>query len=405
MIEILDLVARAGGGGSSGGGGGGVGIVVLPLILFSIVASRWVRKKRIKKARSKQKAALAKDPTWSEEVIQQTAGNIFYAFQKDWSDFNTDSMKAYLTPRYHYHTSLMLNALWHMNRRNEMRDVNLKSVTLFDVHDNADDELDRFTVEIRASATDNLLDMATGKLLHGTFPAFEELWHFEREGKTWMLDSVTQINRDSLIVKYDPVIDKKYADFAKANKFFYNADFGWLLMPLHGILFSDASYGRSDLNHHVIGLYHNLIVQFFEYTPLIQKQAQLKDHFRHLYQPRNPMANYTVAHTTLPKSYGNILVARHKSSAFFKFSPQGMHKITLEWPQFNKLFDVYATDMDRIASLELVHPAFMEQLVGLSFKVSIEVIGTDLYLYSTDKSADYQQMLDILKKAFKEMKL
>ncbi len=377
----------------------------MPLIVFGIVASWWIRRKRIRKAEARQKQAQANDPTWSDEAIEQRVTEVFHTFQKDWSDFNTENMKSYLTPRYQNHISLMLVALHQMGRRNEMKSVSLSKVTLFGVDDSEHDEHDRFNVEIKASAIDNLVDLRTGKVLHGNSSSFEELWHFEREGREWDLDSITQINRDDLIVKYDPKVDKKYLDFAEQNGFFYNADFGWLLMPLHGVLFSEASYGRSDINHHVIGLYNNVVVQFFEYIPLIQEKAKLKDHFRHFYKKRNSLAKYTIAHATLTKEYSNILVERRSFPSFFSFSPSGMLKVSLEWPQFNKLFNVFATDIDKVTSLELLHPAFMEKLAHAPYRINLEIIGNDLYLYTTDKKADYQQMLKILKEAFEEMKM
>ncbi len=82
-----------------------------------------------------------------------------------------------------------------------------------------------------------------------------------------------------------------------------------------------------------------------------------------------------------------------------------MIKVSLEWSQFNKLFNVYATDMDKVNSLELLHPAFMEKLALAPYRINIEIIGNDLYLYTTDKKADYPQMLHILKEAFEEMKM
>lgn len=403
-ILLLEIIARAGGGGSSGGGGG-LGIIVLPLIVFGIIASWWIRRKRIRKAEARQKQALVSDPTWSDEVIERRVTEVFNAFQKDWSELNPEHMKSYLTPRYHHHVSLMLAALQQMGRRNETRSVSLSKVTLFGVDDSKVNEYDRFNVEINASALDNLIDLKTGKLLHGSSSSFEELWHFEREGKEWALDSITQVNRDDLIVKYDPKIDKNYLDFADQNSFFYNADFGWLLMPLRGVLFSEASYGWSDINHHVIGLYHNVVVQFFEYIPLTQKKAKLKDHFRHFYKKRNVLAKYAIAHATLPKQYGNILVERRSFPSFSSFSPSGMMKVSLEWPHFNKMYNVYANDMDKVTSLELLHPAFMEKLADSPYRINIEIIGNDLYLYTTDKKADYQQMLTILKEAFEEMKM
>lgn len=272
---IIDIIARAGGGSSSGSGGGGGdgGIIVLPIIYFGIAMSWWIRRKRIRKAEARQRQAQANDLTWSNALVKDRATEVFYAFQKDWSDFNTENMKSYLTPRYHEHILLMLDALRQMGRWNEMKHVDLSSVTLFGVEDSEDDERDRFTAEMRASAIDNLVDMRTGKRLQGEASCFEELWHFEREGTQWNLDSISQVNRDGLVVKYEPKVDKKYLDFAKQNGFFYNADFGWLLMPLHGVLFSEASYGMSDINHHVIGLYRNVVVQFYEHTPLIKKRA------------------------------------------------------------------------------------------------------------------------------------
>lgn len=358
-----------------------------------------------KKAEARQKQAQANDPTWSDAVIKRRVTEVFYAFQKDWSDFNIENMKSYLTPRYHYHISLILAALHQMGRWNEMKSVNLSKVTLFGVDDSENDEHDRFSVEIKASAIDNLVDLRTGKILHSNSSSFRELWHFEREGTEWDLDSITQINSDGLIVRHDPKVDKKYLNFAEQNGFFYNADFGWLLIPLHGVLFSEASYGRSDINHHVIGLYHNVIVQFFEYIPLIQDKAKLKDHLRHFYKRRSTRAKYTVAHATLPKEYNNILVERRNFPSFPSFSPSGMLKISLEWPQFNKLFNVFAADNDKVTSLELLHPAFMEKLAHAPYRINLEIIGNNLYLYTTDKKADYQQMLKILKEAFEEMKM
>lgn len=402
---MIEVIARAGGGGSGGGDGGGGGILVLPLLIIGVVASWLIRKKRIKKAKANQHLAQAGDASWSNDVIEHRVRDVFYAFQRDWGAFDTERMKTYLTPRYRNHIIVMLAALKQMHRRNVMQELDLKSITLFGVHDNPNDELDRFDVEIKASGTDYLLHDATASVLKASPTTFEEIWHFEREGSAWMLDGITQVNRDGLIVKYEPVIDRKYLDFAEANGFFYNADFGWLLLPLHGVLFSEASYGNSDINHHVIGLHRGVIVQFFEYVPLSGNKSTIKDHLRHLYKRRSKLTKYTIAHATLPKYYSNILVERRNIPAFFSFHPQGMTQITLEWPQFNKLFEVYATDIDKVTSLELLHPAFMERLAHVPFRLNLEIVGNNLYLYTTDKKADYQQMLVILQEAFEEMRM
>lgn len=404
MTELIDIFARGGGGGSGGGGGGG-GIIVLPFILISMYISWRIRKKIIAKARAGQEKALETDKTWQDDVILPRAETIFRTFQKDWSNFNVENMSTYMTKRYYDHVFLMLAAMHQMHRRNDVKNVNLNSVTLFGVNDQADNELDTFNVEIRASVTDYLIDERTKENLMLEDTSFTEIWHFEREGSQWQLDGITQINNDRLITNYRPVIDVKYRQFADKNKFFYNADFGWLLLPTEGVLFSESRLGRSDINHHVLGVHHDRVIQLFEYLPIIKNKISLKDHLTHWRIKKTKLATYTVAQVTLPKTYGNIIVERTNVFNFFEFTPPNMTKVNLEWPEFNKLFNVYATDMERVTSLELLHPVFMTILADLKFRVSLEIINDNLYLYSTDKSADYDIMLAILQDAFKEMKM
>jgi hypothetical protein len=407
MIELLLLLARGGGGGSSGGSSGGSGIIVIPIIIIGVIVSWYRRKKRIAAAKHLQKTAQQKDASWSDEIIQKRASEVFATFQQDWSNLDSTRMKAYMTPRYRVHMQLMLQALQKMHRRNDMQQVVLGSATLFGVEDSPVDELDRFNVEIKAQAQDRLLDETTGAVLHSSDKPFEEVWHFERENKAWMLDAITQVSRDGWLVNYTPKIDSRYHDFATRNHFYYNADFGWLLLPLHGILFGGASFGYSDVNHHVIGEYHKVLVQFFEYVPYIKGKVSLKDQLRYFYKSRVSSVPYTVAHATLPKDYSNIIVRRRTPLSFFSFTPRGMTKVKLEWQQFNSTFDVFASDIDKVNSLELLHPAFMESLANIptKAKVNIEIVGSDLYFFTTDSTADYQLMLDLLKEAFDEMKM
>ena len=193
---MIEVIARAGGGGSGGGDGGGGGILVLPLLIIGVVASWLIRKKRIKKAKANQHLAQAGDASWSNDVIEHRVRDVFYAFQRDWGAFDTERMKTYLTPRYRNHIIVMLAALKQMHRRNVMQELDLKSITLFGVHDNPNDELDRFDVEIKASGTDYLLHDATASVLKASPTTFEEIWHFEREGSAWMLDGLPMCPSD-----------------------------------------------------------------------------------------------------------------------------------------------------------------------------------------------------------------
>jgi hypothetical protein len=176
---------------------------------------------------------------------------------------------------------------------------------------------------------------------------------------------------------------------------YYSADWGWLLLPRRGKLFGAAKFGTSDINNHVIGLYNNnLLIELYTYVPT----------------PKTNDSNYTqylIAQVALPKRYGSIIVEAKSSGlgSLFHTTPRGYNKISMEWPDFNKRYTVYATDVEQVTAFELLHPVYMEKLFALPFKVSIEVADNVVYLYTKDKKADYPTMYAILKDAFKEMKL
>jgi hypothetical protein len=79
--------------------------------------------------------------------------------------------------------------------------------------------------------------------------------------------------------------------------------------------------------------------------------------------------------------------------------------LSLEWPDFNRRYEVLATNVEQVTAFELLHPVFMEKLFALPFRVGIEVVDNTLYLYTNDKGVEYGQMLSILHDAFNEMKL
>jgi len=424
ITNIIDIIARGGGGGSGGSGGGG-GLLALPIIIIALIVSWWKRKQRIKKAKAMQSIAQQADATWSDEVIQKTTSEIFSRFQSDWSNFELESMKTYLTARYYNHMHLVLYAMQQMGRQNVMTDVELKKVTLMGVHDRVDDEEDRFDAEVRAKASDKLVELQTKKELLVEKKPFTEIWHFDRENGDWKLDGISQLDSQVSLYAFGKTVETKNLEFledkqtktsrhqgekalafAKKNNFFYNADFGWLLMPNKGILFSDTDFKASDINHHVIGMYKKVLVQFFEYIPFMPGKGRrsLWSKFTTLYYSGTASPSYTVAAASLPKAYSNISLRRRKRM-FFSFKPVGMTRVKTESHDFNKIYDLFTDDIDKVNSLELLHPAYIEKMQLLGFKVNLEIANNTLYLYSTDKKADFDQMLTLLQQAFDEMKM
>jgi len=86
---------------------------------------------------------------------------------------------------------------------------------------------------------------------------------------------------------------------------------------------------------------------------------------------------------------------------------RGLEKVETEWTQFNDKYEVFASSAEQATSFELLNPTYMEQLEALPFEVSIEVVDNIIYLYTDELTATlevYEAMLDLVNKAFKELR-
>ncbi len=438
LFTLLEIVARGGGGGSGGGGGGGGGglfvlwyyfvaytcqtlmkllkplnyvvtfifatfVTIAPLFLglgfFGFITAsvaalgawmgatgrlRAMHKYLKEHVRIKHKlhAAAQTDSQWNWDQIKPDIEKLFYQFQNDWSALDLEKMKAYITPEYHQKMQLLLGALSSMNRQNIMHNVKILQLVPTSFNDSPhNDQDDVLVVTIEAKADDQLVE--ANQELYVDNDKFIEHWHFRRDptDTRWLLSTIEQETRTKALES------SKLQGFAGAYRFFYSGDFGWLLMPKRGQLFSKATFKNSDVNSHVIGVYRDVLVQFYKYIP--QKK-------------RNEMTGYTIAQAVLPKTYGNIVVRRRHT---WSFGIKGLTKIELEWGDFNKTYEVFASDLERVTSLELLHPAFMVKLYELPFKTNIEIVDNIVYFYTSDMSADYDVLLKLLHEAFDEMKM
>jgi hypothetical protein len=432
------VLARGGGGGSGGGGGGGGSVLIMvgylpmhflgakllkvtsPLVANLIVwpigliyggllvaglhglgaicafgallgcgagLYGWFDKfiRATKKTRQAIVAASKTDGAWDETKLKARAEEVFYQYQADWGNNDVSKADSYMTPRYLYHAELMIAALIQIDRQNVVANPTIQDLQIIDMSDSLDNDGDSYLVAIQARADDQLYDTATSKLLFRDQSSFTEFWRFERSGNTWLLAEITQATQD--IYR----LSKELRDFAAQNKYCFSPDWGWLLLPQRGQLFNQADFGHSDINNHVIGVYHDVIIQLYNYLP---------------YKSKEKPKNYLVAQVSLPKSYGNIVVRKKRRLELFGL--KGMTRVSMEWKDFNSRYEVWATDMERVTSFELLHPAYMVKLQELPFEVNIEVVDNIVYLYSAKVPAtanNYQIMLDILAEAFKQMRL
>jgi hypothetical protein len=397
---LLSIFARGGGGGHGGGGGGHAGgyggggyytggstgsslsgiifllIFLAPVIIFMI----YLAKQKRKNMSHSNAVVESNDENWPSGVNGDVISKIFYSFQTDWSNFNIDSMQAYTTKKYLYDVNLMLTALHNMGRQNVMENVQLLTCHPLGVSETQTLAQEPLVVTIRGAAKDSLVDKASGQTFYTDTSEFTEYWYFILEEGSWRLNDIKQVTES------ENVLHPAIQNFAIQNGYFYSGEWGGLLLPVRGQLFSRANFSDSAVNDHVIGIHNNVIIEFYTYMP-----------------NKNYPEAHTVAQAVLPKNYGNIIV--HRRSGLLNIKPHGLTQVSMEWPDFNKKYAVYATDMERVTSFELLNPSFMVKLEELPFEVNIEVVDNIVYLHTKQALEDYSPMLTILYLAFKEMRM
>lgn len=395
-------LARGGGGGSSSGGGGGGGsssgsssygggsssgdtgsplsffiffsgiiafVIVIKLLAKkqgAIVPSGFVDPLKDAKAPAEQKTAISR------------GREIFLVFQSSWSKFDLVNMQKLTSQAFYKKMVLELNVLKNYQRQNDMQSVKIQKFYL----QQSSFSTSSFVAFVQASATDKLIDLRDNKLIFVDNSVFSEYWYFIRENGVFVLDRIEQTTAST--AKKIPAIEQ----FASANGFYYDIDFGWLMMPSRGAIFGPSGFGNADINNHVIGYHKDKIVEFYSYEP----------------KAGAGMTPLVVAQAILPRHYDDILVTQ-KSWYNFKPKQKGLTKIETESVDFNKKFAVWAADIDKATSFELLAPNFMERIYALSSEINIEVVDNVLYIYSLDQSIAYDQLLEILNWAFEEMKL
>jgi hypothetical protein len=356
--------------------------------LFSNTMETMLRNKN--KVRDAQALAATKDPSWNPNELEAYIKIVFLQYQQNWSDLNSQQFPHYTTQLFATRSTLLMQALAQLGRKNLVKAPEIFSMAVDDLVDSEDNKKDTVCYRIAAKATDQIVDTRTGKILFEDHSTFMEYWNFVRGPKgVWLVDSIKQSTETS------GSISKPIKQFAEIEGLVYSPDMGWLLLPTVGDIFSEGDFGKSDINNHCIGTYHDILVQLYSYIPKKDNNG-------------NPTAIYTVAQVAVPhKNYGRIVVRRKPAviASFFTRKPKGTEKIETESLEFNKLYDVYAAGYEGSTSFELLHPTYIEKLTALPFVVELEVYDNTVFIYTKDKNADYVIMFELLKAAFAEMKL
>ncbi len=334
-VPLLSF-ARGGGGGSSGGGGGGGGggshggsgsssscnstiscaISILTFLFFVLITILiYVKKIKAKIANGNKVAAsidvMGKtDPAWNDDKLKQIAIDTFHKFQKAWGDMDTKTLSEILEPEMYKRIALELSVLNNEKRRNPTTNIKILTSYFVSATDDQDNSKDAFSFSFMAMADDKLIEVETQKVLYRDSSIFNETWDFIRSGDSWKLKAIHQATEDanSLI--------PEISEFAAKNNFYYNPDFGWLMLPNKGVLFKDSKFGKTDINNHVIGYYREKIVEFYTMA---------------VWHGQNS-TNYLIAQAILPIEYKDILIRRKHFMNFF--GPSGLRKHELESNDF-----------------------------------------------------------------------
>ncbi|MBI4142786.1 TIM44-like domain-containing protein [Candidatus Uhrbacteria bacterium] len=356
---------------------------MIAMFVAIAVGARRHRYAKLKRVDAVVAAAATSDRAWDADALLARVRDVFTRFQAAWSARDANALAPLLTESYRKRMVLELAVLQAEHRRNTVERPTIRSLIILDAVNAKDHRADRVTVEVIAQAHDVLRDDANDRVLFTDDAEFTEYWVFAREDGEWQLERIRQSTEDPSRT------EQQIIAFAERHGFSYDADFGWLMMPNVGYLFRKSNFKTSDINNHVIGYHRDKVVEFYTFIPKVSEQRT---------------GGFFIAQAVLPKSYHDILIRRRRWWSGF-VRPRGLRRITLESPEFNRRFCLWAHPIDQANSLELLHPTFMERVASLPFTLDIELVGNFLYLATKDRKnpAQFDTMLDVLNGAFDEM--
>ena len=227
LLGLTPVLARAGGGGNSGGGG----ILYLILMPFFIAYAAYIRhrlKKKSEECRGLLTELQRRETGWEIGDIEKIASSVFMKIQSAWTEGSEEALKELSKGPASEKLLKELSELSGKGHKNCMDDLTIKTISLLNIQNFLDDELDTFTVSIEAAARDYTVD-SSGKIVSvntskkGTFnkpgavplETFTEFWTFEREGDTWVLLELKQYH------EWKSVVNKSLKDEGTARESAY----------------------------------------------------------------------------------------------------------------------------------------------------------------------------------------
>lgn len=330
---------------------------------------------------------------------------IFTRYQADWSNLDGSRFNEYMTTSYATRAGLMIEAFQAARRRNPTTIINYNGTGLVrgsqygaefsgvPQYNLEGQEVSGFTAWCSAYVDDALYDTRSNTLLMDSKYNLHEKWLLKRINGRLLLDGIQQPTADL------STREGQIEAFAGQAGAFYSLDWGRMLLPQYGMIFTPESLRVGDVNNHVIGRFKDTghatsddtVYQLFTYSAVPYHQANRV---------------YLVGELSVPKSYGNIAIIRR--GGWLRRRPAGLQQYTFESSEFNDMYDVYASDGMALSTFELLNPAMLQTLADAPYIINIEVIDNIIYFYAELRQTDarnYASMLAVLQAAYRELKL
>ncbi|MDO4526911.1 MAG: hypothetical protein Q4B87_02350 [Candidatus Saccharibacteria bacterium] len=426
ISAIIIIFGFAGGGGSSSGGGGGGGYsggssyshssssssssddetssgeAVFYMVVFIIALAVILL--------TSKKKFTDHNSTPEEQQIHQEAERIFRQYQEDWTNFNISGIKKYTTPDYYQHASLMLELLKDLHRVNRVSDVKVEKVNLLNAVDGNTSLPTAVQITYQFAGLDEVIDTNSNQLLYkNRARGATETWNYLYDGKSLKLSGISQPTESA------PHLVKSLADFASQNHLYYSPDWGRYALPSRGLIFGGASMRIADINNHIIGKWSlNSAPTSAQRSASRSSATSVKSDglliqmYTYAESPNQSTRSYfLVGQINVPKDYLGVIVKSRRFKTYHK--PDRSHeKFELEWNDFNERYEVYAASRDALPAFELLNPKFMEFLYSKNPSYNLEVVDNVIYIYAkiTNVSEqDYSDMLEVLRRAYDELKM
>ena len=345
------------------------------LFTIFILLCIFISRRSSRKVNEKIQKRLIKEKGINLVEIDRYIFNIFPKFQKDWSDFNIESMKEYVTDSYFEYVSLQLQILKREGRVNVMSHVKIHDVWIVNsIYE--DKQRDKLSVEITASAKD-VLQYDEGEVIHTDSNTFTEYWHFKKEISTWKLDCITQkkapLSKPQLKVK----------SFAEKNKFFFDTSYGLLALPAQGSIFSKKEFGIAEIDNHVLGTHNGTPLELYTFLT-------------------NRNGTYLVSQSYINTYYEHVIVRRNVK---FKHKPKDVELADVDNWKIAQKYSVYTSIDGPELSLNILTSQFMKRFDSLPRDFTIEILGNTVVCYTQEsRSTTYEQMFDMTKALLDELK-